>query len=1208
MQQRRLQSAKDIASRLLKPAVMLLAVLAWLAAVFVMSRGAEAAIPKQINYQGKITNAADGTNVANGLYDIQFKIYDSASNGTLLWTETWNSGTSQVQVTNGVFSVKLGAWVPFGFDFTSSSYYLTVNFNSDGEMLPRKQLLTAPFAFNANSLVGDGRIGLAYTATSSPAGQITYNPVAATTSAAFIISAGSNTQGAALSVTQSGSGAAATFMGGNVGIGTTGPSGKLQVSGGSAWFTGTNYNSIFNYGTNEDTIISSGKSGGTVQLWTEGSEKVRISTSGNVGLGTTTLGQKLVVAGDARITGALYDSSNSAGTSGMVLSTTGSGTAWVSTSTFGSSLGAFIQGGNSFGTAATLGTNDNYVLNFETNGSTRMTIDTSGNVGIGITSPSGQLHVNNTTSRDALWLSAGNSVAADNGPQIVFNQYNSSYPTWRLAEIKTSFTGAMYGSDLIFATHPELNAPTTTIERMRIDKNGNVGIGTTGPNAPLEVFKSGDNVRVLKISTTPSTSGARYAELQFGLATDLTNNGSGIRGYWENYGVDHSTGLRFYTTNAANTLSEAVTINNNGNVGIGTANPVTKLEVSGSGAITTKVTSSDNQAQLLLNGNTFGQLSNTTGDLYLTNASAAGNLILRTNSTEWARITSSGNVGIGTTTPDAKLSVVGEIKSTYFTATATNSTTTLMGGLNVGSGALTYDWANNVTTIDNLQLGNINFDTDAGMISWVDMPVTASATAGTVMSYTGQLDGSPMFTVYGESDGAGGIQNRGVGVGTSTPVAMFSVQGAAGSGALIDFASSTGTSLLRVTAPGNVGIGTANPLYKLEVAGTASATTLTLANALAPAYGGLGFNASIVAKGGLITGTGSGTFGLQTVGSDGLCLTASSTASSGVAWTSCASASGAITNLNGLTASSQTFSTSTSGGLQLNITSSGSNHTFALQPVSGYTVPLTASTTQWSDFYNAPSNRITAGTGLSWSGNTLNSANAFTGSGTNGYLARWSSASALSTGILLDSGTYAGVNATSSSYTFNIQGSSGVNPLNVASSTGTSLLTITQAGNVGVGTTNPSAKLFVNGDVMISQPSAFTFVNGQTLRDNGGGGLAINSNTYKLQLIGGTDATNGLIELQTNNAVRMTVANNGNVGAASTTPLCWEKMTGRLRTLHRQYTLRQAQGQLRFSLTRRGAAASCSCRPKARTASWLPPRAACPFWPAPQWPLPACCP
>jgi hypothetical protein len=55
---------------------------------------------------------------------------------------------------------------------------------------------------------------------------------------------------------------------------------------------------------------------------------------------------------------------------------------------------AFLQGGNSFGTIAVLGTNDAYNLDFITSSTTRMTIDTSGNVGIAIITPSYKLDVN----------------------------------------------------------------------------------------------------------------------------------------------------------------------------------------------------------------------------------------------------------------------------------------------------------------------------------------------------------------------------------------------------------------------------------------------------------------------------------------------------------------------------------------------------------------------------------------------------------------------------------------------------------------------------------------------------------------------------------------------------------------------------------------------------------------------------------------------
>ncbi|NVN97200.1 hypothetical protein HXX01_03140, partial [Candidatus Nomurabacteria bacterium] len=111
-------------------------------------RKAEAVFNKQINYQGKLTTTANVA-VANGTYNMEFKLYDSGS--SLLWTET-RTGANKVQVTNGLFSVLLGEVNALtGVDF-NQSLCLGVNIGGtgtpgwDGEMTPRKKLGAVPAA------------------------------------------------------------------------------------------------------------------------------------------------------------------------------------------------------------------------------------------------------------------------------------------------------------------------------------------------------------------------------------------------------------------------------------------------------------------------------------------------------------------------------------------------------------------------------------------------------------------------------------------------------------------------------------------------------------------------------------------------------------------------------------------------------------------------------------------------------------------------------------------------------------------------------------------------------------------------------------------------------------------------------------------------------------------------------------------------------
>jgi hypothetical protein len=129
-----------------------------------------------------------------------------------------------------------------------------------------------------------------------------------------------------LSVRENGGTDFVTVLGsGNVGIGTTSPANKFHIN------IGTNLNWIFGYPSNTTTSLAAlnDAESAYVDARIDGLTLALNSQSGgNVGIGTASPSQKLHVEGHIRVTGAYYDSNNSTGSSGEILSSTGSGTDW----------------------------------------------------------------------------------------------------------------------------------------------------------------------------------------------------------------------------------------------------------------------------------------------------------------------------------------------------------------------------------------------------------------------------------------------------------------------------------------------------------------------------------------------------------------------------------------------------------------------------------------------------------------------------------------------------------------------------------------------------------------------------------------------------------------------------------------------------------------------------------------------------------------
>jgi hypothetical protein len=513
------------------------------------------------------------------------------------------------------------------------------------------------------------------------------------------------------------------------------------------------------------------------------------------------------------ITGSLFGtSSNSVSSS------------FASTASFlASTTNAFIQGGNSFGTTALLGTNDNQPLALETSGSERMRINSNGNVGIGTTSPSVKLQVDGTIT------STGTLTAYTSVPSI-----NIGHNGATAFIAATSGGGANSGISFSVGNNNE---------RMRITADGNVGIGTNTPDRPLHINSAG--ITGLRIDVTGGGSNAIF----LGTPSSLIrwSNGS----FFSNTGMYSQVNDQQYMTFDGTNVQVRLHIRaSNGNVGIGTTTPTGRLSVTD----TTIASGSANSGSLL----DLNQTWNTTGTptaIRLNVTDTASNA----NSRLMQLLVNNDNVFSISKTSILSLGLPA------ITIRPSSGTFDLRSGLS--------NVAGNEFIFSNGQSGN-NKTTTSGVVNVINTNIGLSPTSGTavlngfvysgIINQTGGANGTTrgLFinpTITAAADWRAiettvgnvilGSTSGNVGIGTTTPATLLNLYGASGitvdwsttgSGkraALIgkilgvtkwelstigvnDFAIDVnGSERMRITDNGNVGIGTTTPNARLDVNG-----------------------------------------------------------------------------------------------------------------------------------------------------------------------------------------------------------------------------------------------------------------------------------------------------------------------------------------------------------------------------------------------------
>ena len=501
---------------------------------------------------------------------------------------------------------------------------------------------------------------------------------------------------------------------------------------------------------------------------------------GKLAINLSTPTQVLHVAGNARVTGAYYDSNNSPGTANQVLVSTVTGTDWVDGS--GSSIigGPYLPlaGGTMTGRITTTSTeamrinaNDAFISGYTSNGLTRngyiqfqsngvvidaetgqrriiLGLNNLNKVGIGTTTPGGKLDIyySGTGGTGTQGIGEGLNITSLT-PNITFNDLSSSVDNYAIHLNQNVLTLGRYTSAT--SQSPDL-----------VLVSGNVGIGTTSP----------DNISSTGTVLSISTQGALTTNSLAGSLTFLTNDASFTNTYADGVTTQISSicesttgaayGLSFSTsTITSSNRAERLRITATGNVGIGTTNPSRKFVVSNGGASGIEI-----EPNYVTGVNEILSF-NRSSSVYEAMRLNGGSFEFQINGSEKMRILANGNVGIGTTSPTEKLDISGTaiVRSTLFTVGNVH-------GFNPSFGASFFINNSGGTSYFNTTGGNVGIGTTS--------PTAKLHVAGTGL-FTGLVSGiTPVsaanFVTKAYVDGGSG------GTGPFLPLAGGTMTGTAG--------------------------------------------------------------------------------------------------------------------------------------------------------------------------------------------------------------------------------------------------------------------------------------------------------------------------------------------------------------------------------------------------------------------------------------------